>query len=97
MYKILHNGDYIAIVDEPRYVRMHTNGCWVQTDEENAEGIAVLGTVYPIAKTSVIKCTEAEYAFEQTKAVEKTNADVAYIAMMTDVEIPDSEEEKFNE
>lgn len=89
MYKILHNGDYIAVVEEPRYVRMHDNGCWVQTDSENAEGVAVMGTVYPIAETGIISCTEAEIAYEQSKTVEKTNADIAYVAMMTDVELPE--------
>lgn len=97
MYKILNKGEFIAVVDEPRYVRMHTNGAWVQTDEENAEGIAVMGTVYPIAEVGAIKCTEAEIANESANVAEKNTADIAYVAMMCDVDIPDKEEAVINE
>ena len=89
MYKILHKGKFVSMVDEPRYVCKNDNGVWVQTTEENAECISIHGDLYPMAETNIVCYTAADYMNEQSNTVEKTVADVAYIAMMTDVEIPE--------
>lgn len=89
MFKIIHKGEFVTMVDEPRYVRKNGNGVWVQTTAENAECISVRGDLYPMTETNVIRYSAADYMNEQSNTVEKTVADVAYIAMMTDVEIPE--------
>jgi len=89
MYKVLHKGRFISMVDEPRYVRKNDNDVWVETTEENAECISIHGDLYPMVETNIVSYTAADYMNEQTSTTEKTAADVAYIAMMTDVEIPE--------
>lgn len=46
MYQIIKDGSVVAYVEKPYYIRKHSNGCFVKTDEENACGIAICGTPY---------------------------------------------------
>lgn len=89
MYKIIHKGEFVTMVDEPRYVRQNDGGVWVQTTAENAECISIHGDLYPMAETNIVRYSAADYMNEQAAGIEKTNADIAYVAMMTDVEIPE--------
>lgn len=89
MYKILHKGKFVSIVDELRYVHKNANGVWVQTTKENAECVSIHGDLYPMAETNIVRYSAADYMNEQAAGIEKTNADIAYVAMMTDVEIPE--------
>ena len=88
MYKILHKGKFAAMVDEPRYVKKNDNDVWVECDEENAEGVSVHGELYPLSESSVVEYTAADYMNEQATGIEKANADIAYVAMMSDIDIP---------
>ena len=88
MLKILHKGRFVTMTDEPLFVRKNSNGVWVQTAEENAECISVHGDLYPMDEVNIVEFTAADYMNEQANIVERTNANVAYIAMMTDVDIP---------
>lgn len=89
MYKILHKGKFVNMVDEPRYVRKNGNGVWVQTTEKNAECISIHGDLYPMAETNIVSYTAADYMNEQSNTVEKQSADIAYVAMMSDIELPE--------
>lgn len=56
MYKILHDGEVIAIVDDVRYVRKKAStGCWIQAhDEDDAEAIALNGDIYSIEGKTLV-------------------------------------------
>ena len=46
MYKIIENGDTLAMTEAPTYVRRADNGCFVLCAEAEATGIAHAGAVY---------------------------------------------------
>ena len=47
MVKIISNGETIALSEEPRYIRKNeTSGAYVRAQQEDAQGIAVLGEPY---------------------------------------------------
>lgn len=89
MYKVLNKGKFVTMIDEPRFVRKNDNDVWVQCEEKEAECISIHGDLYDLAETSIIIYTAADYMAEQANNVEKNAADIAYIAMMCDVDIPD--------
>lgn len=49
MFQIIKDGEIIAIVESPRFISKSENGSFVQTDEENAKGIAVNGVPYNLS------------------------------------------------
>ena len=48
MYKIIKEDKVLGIVSNPTWVRMQDNGCYGLTIEDNAQGIALNGTVYHV-------------------------------------------------
>ena len=48
MYQIIKDNTVMAYVDNPVFIRMHTNGCYVSTTEDEAQGIAIESTPYHI-------------------------------------------------
>lgn len=48
MYQIYKDGETMAVVDEPIFIRRHTNGCFVQCPENQAQGIAIQSTPYQL-------------------------------------------------
>lgn len=48
MYEVKGTNGLIAYVEEPRYIKQSANGSYIQTDRENAKGIALNGDVYHI-------------------------------------------------
>ena len=47
MYILTSNGERIGLCSEPRYIKVNSNsGCFVQTQEADAQGIAVMGNPY---------------------------------------------------
>lgn len=56
MKEIIANGEIIALVDEPRYVRLkEASGAYIQCSEEDAEAVAVSGTLYNLPGNTNIK------------------------------------------
>lgn len=50
MYKITSEGKLVAICDEPRYIKVkQSTGAFIQTTENDAQGIAVNGTPYNLS------------------------------------------------
>lgn len=50
MYKIISGGTVVALCDEPRYIKVKPDtGAFVQTTENDAQGIAVNGTPYNLS------------------------------------------------
>ena len=50
MYKIINtnNGEFLGYTEKPIWIRKHKNGCFVQTEHKNAQGIAFQSTPYSI-------------------------------------------------
>lgn len=46
MFQIIQDGRIIAITDSLYFVKRHDSGCFIHTDEENAQGISIAGKVY---------------------------------------------------
>lgn len=48
MYKIINakDGTEIGSTENPRYIKKKDTGCYIQTDRQNAQGIAYKGTAY---------------------------------------------------
>lgn len=48
MYKITKQGEVIACLDSLTYIKKAANGCYVLSDQEDAQGIVVHGTPYTL-------------------------------------------------
>lgn len=50
MYEIIKNDDNtsLGLIDQPRFVKVHDNGCFISCDENLAQGIAINGIVYQL-------------------------------------------------
>jgi hypothetical protein len=46
VYQIIKDGETMALVDEPVFIRLQENGCYGRTTEEEAQGISVQSTPY---------------------------------------------------
>lgn len=46
MYQITRDGAVMAYVEKPIFIRLHDNGCYVPTTEQDAQGIAIQSTPY---------------------------------------------------
>ena len=44
MYQVIKDNTVMAYVDDPIFIRMHTNGCYVAVTEDEAQGIAIQST-----------------------------------------------------
>lgn len=55
MYAILNGGGLVALCDRPRYIKKNkTSGVYVETTEDEADGISVNGDLYNInGKTTI--------------------------------------------
>ena len=48
MYQVIKDNTVMAYVDDPVFIRMHTNDCYVPVTEDKAQGIAIQSTPYHI-------------------------------------------------
>ncbi len=48
MYKILYQGEVLAYCEKPNYVKLADNGCYNSCSRNEAIGVAVHSTFYPI-------------------------------------------------
>ena len=55
MYKIIMHTGETYLIEKPNFIRKHENGCFVLTDEAEAEGVAYHGTPY-LFNDGVICC-----------------------------------------
>ena len=58
MYKIIVNTDETHLTEKPNFIRKHENGCFVLTNEAEAEGVAYNGTLYLFADGAI--CYEVD-------------------------------------
>ncbi|MEG2120378.1 MAG: hypothetical protein RRY53_08455 [Pseudoflavonifractor sp.] len=52
MYQITENGKTIGVTDQMVFNRRQVNGCFVQCDEEQAQGFVCGGKVYSLLGTA---------------------------------------------
>ena len=91
MYRIIKTDNTpLAIIETPRWVRLHSNGCFVQAAREQATGVVVGGTVYHIEGTDELPNRESvfvrevdtgEIIFEQEQTAPATQAAVQLARM----------------
>lgn len=83
MYAILCNGEAIALVESPRYVRRNESGIFVEADKDTADGIAVNGTLYNLPggtaiedapEAVVVDAKAGEYIFANRVRIEQDAA-----------------------
>lgn len=78
MIKFAVDGEVIALVDEPRWIRRHQNGCYVACDIRMAEGVAINSTPYNlrgydiggVADVDYEEVSTGEYIFKQDNAID---------------------------
>ena len=80
MYQIIKDNTVMAYEDNPVFIRMHTNGCYVSTTEDEAQGIAIESTPYHIlgreelpgavATVMIVKVDGGIIVAEQKRAID---------------------------
>lgn len=94
MYAIVKNGIYIALVDEPRYVRKNDNDIWVQTQLQDATALALSGILYNIngletvegaEQVEVVKMEKGEFFLE-----ERNKSNITFVALAENTLLDDT-------
>lgn len=97
MYQIiLPSGRDLAVVEAPYYIRHGKSGSLCPASAQDAIGVAVNGTPYNLAGHNDIEGAETVIVRQVDGGVyilqeQKTAANLDYIAMMTDIELPEEE------
>ena len=71
MYKIIKDGETVAMTEAPNYIRMAGNGCRVLCSAEEAEGIAHAGEVFHLLGRPDLEGAAATVMLEETDAGEE--------------------------
>ena len=104
MKGIVSNGELVGICDALRFVKKNPkSGAYIQTTEENAEGIAVRGMLFningkeiiPDAPLAIIRDMDGlEMLFDNSKQtgeqktqIDQNRADIDFISAMTDIDL----------
>lgn len=83
MYAICSGGELIALAENPRYVKRNEDGIFVEAAAEDAEAIAVNGTLYNIPggdtiegapEAVVVEAEAEEYIFTNRVRIEQDAA-----------------------
>ena len=87
MYKIITHTGKIHLTEKPNFICKHSNGCFVLTDKDNAEGVAYQGMPYLFSDGTV--CIPFDSGTLLSTGTDATVLDViesqvTYTAMMTD-------------
>lgn len=54
MFSVINNGAIIGLCDIPNYIKVK-DGIFISTDKDNAEGVAIGGSVYMFADNTIVK------------------------------------------
>lgn len=91
MYRILtEDGVQIAVTETPTFIKVGRSGAYATADRETAEGIAVAGkpcSLFGKAPLPGADETVMISEFDGGKRIEELEAQLDYIAMMTDVDL----------
>ena len=81
MYKIINtkDGTEIGSTETPRFIKKKSTGCYIQTDEQNAQGVAYNNVAYNLQSRDGIDADDTVFLIEVDGGVEsdKTAAAVA--------------------
>lgn len=97
MYRVVTTeGTELGITDSVLFIKISPEGTYIQATEDEAVGVAFESTPYNLighteikdAKTVIlVETTLAQVMKEQTAMVEKFQANMDYLAMMSDVSL----------
>lgn len=101
MYRITkaEGGVVVGCTDKPLYIKVK-NGSYIQTTEEEAQGVAFRGVAYPFIgnEESIEGDAVVLSAFDggdvvgiTTAAEEKNRAHIDYLSMMSGIDLPEEE------
>ncbi len=68
MYKIIKNGDVLAMTEAPNYIRRAENGCLALCREEEAEGIAYNNQIFQLEGRPDLEGSSATVTLEGSDA-----------------------------
>lgn len=108
MYRIIkaESGAIIGATEKPRYIYRKSNGCYVETKDENAPGIAFKGVPYNIQDREGVGAEETVILveFDGGDAVSEVGpigaqtahnaAHIDYLSMMSGIDLPDENDEE---
>ena len=84
MYEIRKDGGVIALTEKPNYIRRHANGFYILCEEEDAQGVAVDGTVYRLmGHTGLDELEEVQLIEKDTGTVLQSSSEAVGIAFVT--------------
>jgi len=84
MYEIRRDGGVIALAEMPNYIRRHADGFYILCEEEEAQGVAVDGTVYRLmGRTGLDELEEVQLIERDTGAVLQSSSEAVSIAFVT--------------
>ena len=85
MYEIRKYGGVIALTEKPNYIRKHPDGFYILCEEEDAQGVAVDGTVYRLmGRTGLDELEEVQLIEKDTGTVLQSSSEavgIAFVAM----------------
>lgn len=101
MYRITkaEGGVVVGCTDKPLYIKVK-NGSYIQTTEEEAQGVAFRGVAYPFIgnEESIEGDAVVLSAFDGGEVVgitsaaeEKNRAHIDYLSMMSGIDLPEEE------
>lgn len=96
MVKFMKAGALLALVEQPNWVYLMDNGVYGLCPLDEAQGVALGGTVYNLAGHAISENGEVafseietgEYLMEQDRAAAQTAANVDYLSMMSGIDLP---------
>lgn len=105
MVQFLKGGSLLALVEQPSWVYLMENGTYGLCEYEDAEGVAINGTVYNLAGHAISENGEVafkeiangEYMMQQDKVAAQNAANVDYLSMMTGYDLPIEDEQTADE
>lgn len=84
MYEIRKDGGVIALTEKPNYIRRHADGFYILCEEEDAQGVAVDGTVYRLmGHTGLDELEEVQLIEKDTGTVLQSSSEAVGIAFVT--------------
>lgn len=108
MYRIIKEktGAEVGSTEKPIFIRKKSNGCYVQTSEAEAQGIAFKGTPYNLFGRKGVGADETVMLveFDGGDAVSEVGpigaqtahnaAHIDYLSMMSGIDLPDENDEE---
>ena len=92
MYKLFSDGNFLGYAEELNYIKKSSNGCFVPTDKEDAQGVAFKSVAYSFDAGKLNGCPKtviSEAGIDEiNERITAARADLDYVMMMTDTAIP---------